>query len=238
MAHLFLLCQLGSTLSNREDRGCPLSREVNITINGCENEMEQAECCSNSGYAENESRVCDNGGASSFCNGDQFQRSTDHRVNETSPQTEEKSGHYRQATVPSRRSLFNHTKDSSLNIKITSTFSLNPKISTSPFSCVANKGDVQPLKNILYTGPANHCYIFNDTGGPSSLPEQDRIRKMPELLLTPREVKFTTKSNRLDRLSLHSSEELGNGFCKTDDLETQYSQTRSADKKTPVSLGE
>lgn len=184
--------------------------------------MKHTECCSNSGHAENESHVCDNGGSSSLCNGDQFQRSTDHRVNETSPQIEEKSRHYRQATAPTRRSLFNDTKDSSLNIKITSTFSLNPKISTSSFPCLSYP----------------HCYISNDTAGPSRLSQQHRIRKMPQLLMTPSEVKFATKRNRLDRLSLHSLEELGNGFCPSDDLETYHSQTRSIDKKTPVSLRE
>lgn len=298
---------------------------------GCRREMENTECSSNSAHGgyitlEKESHVWGNGDTSSFRPGDHYQR---HKVNETSPQIEEQSGHYRQVTVTTQRSLVNDTsrteEESSLNIKITSAFSLNPKMSSSSFhgkelllssshpqltridfepgrgnlssrfsppsvlqqqhaqtksevpkdhqlkasltiqgnrngprcfvvnedtndsslsneksnnnnninrqqwytklrkseeiesenrnerqNSVANKDDMQPSKNLSYTGLAYQFYFCNDNGGPSFSQQQDRKRKIQEL---------TTKSNRLDQretVSIYSSEELGNGYCKSD----------------------
>lgn len=314
---------------------------------GRKNEMEKTECSSNSGHGgyitlEKESHVWGNGGTSSLCPGDHYQQFTRHRVNETSPQIEEQSGHYRQVTVTTQRSIVNDTsrteEESSLNIKITSAFSLNPKMSSSSFhgkellfssnhpqltriefepggsklssrfspssvlqqqhaqiksevpkdhqlkasltiqgnvnedtnnsslsnekrnnnnsrqqgytklrksreiesenrnewnNSVANKNDMQPLKNVPYTGLADQCYISNDNGGPSISQQLDRKRKIQEPLMTPRKVEFTTKSNRLDQrgtVSIYSSEELGNGCCRSDDSLRRYQQDNCGPK--------
>lgn len=374
-----LLCQLGSSSSNREEeRICPSGRVENINgINyglkgnnvdklkevfgrtGCNNKMKKTECSSSSDHGrylspEKGRHVWGSDGASSLCPGDHYQQFTCRRVNETSPQIKRQSRHYRQATATTQRSLLNDTsrteEESSLNIRITSAFSLNPKMSSSLFhgnellltsshpqltrielepggrklssqfspspvlqqqheqsrsevpkggqplkaslaiqgnrngprclhvykdtddlnlskeqrnnrqqgytelgksreidsenlaevwnNSVANKDDMQPLKNILYTGLANHRYISNETNGPSMSMQQDRGRQIQEPIMTPRKVAFATKNNRLDQgeTFVYSSEELGNGFCKRDDFKTQSSQIGYIDNEVHVSL--
>lgn len=284
-----------------------------------------------------------NGGASRLCSGDHYEWFS--RVEEASLQLEEQGKHYRRATVITQGPFVNDTsraeEENSLNIKITSAFSLKPDMSSSSFRgkelllslnhqqptriepepvgkklssrfspcpvlrqqqqppikskvpnqsehlkasltiesnstaprsfnvqkeakdlslsdgkrnieqqgytklgksreiesdnlngvwnnlSIANEDDTRPLKNPLYTGSSNHCYISSESG-PSILLQQDHDTKIQEAIMTPRNVEFETKSKRLDQhetVSICSSEELRNDFCNRDDFKNQYSQT-------------